>query len=93
MDLFITDAKGVISRIEIWPVKMQDFLDSVVSMAVGGAQSSTPMVGDVLEILRHKVELVRMSLPTTWAGRQPIRDKGKNVKMETNDELQLIVHL
>lgn len=37
MELFIIDAKGVSPRVVIWPMELQDFLDSVVLMAVGAA--------------------------------------------------------
>ena len=37
------------------------------------------------EILRHKVELVQMSLPNPWAGWRTIKDNGMTVNMDTND--------
>jgi len=69
MELFIIDTKGVSLGVVIWPMEMQDFLDSVVSTAVGAAQSLAPTIGDVPEILRHEAELVWMPLPNPWAGR------------------------
>jgi len=37
MELLIIDAKGVSLGVVIWPMEMQDLLDSVVSTAVGNA--------------------------------------------------------
>lgn len=85
MDLLTIDAKGVISRVGIWPMEMQDSLDSVMSTAIGAIQSLALTIGDVLEIPKHEVELVRMSLPNPWVDQRPIKDKGKTMNMKTND--------
>lgn len=63
MELFISYAQGVSPRVVIWPMEIQDFLDSMVSMVTDTAQSLTPTVGDLLEILRHEAQLVLMLLP------------------------------
>ena len=47
-------------------------------------QSSTSIVGDVLEICRHEEELVQMPWPHPWVGRHTINDKGKAVNKKTN---------
>lgn len=54
MELLIIDANKVNPGVAIWPMKMQDLLDSVMSMAMNVAPSLAPTVGDVLEILRHE---------------------------------------
>lgn len=71
--------------VSIGPVEMQDLLDSVISMTTDAVPGSTPMIGDVLEIIKHKVELVQMALPKPRAGGKPMQDKGKLVNLETND--------
>lgn len=85
MDLFIIGAKGIILRVGIWPIEMQDLLDNVVSKAAVAAQILPPIAGDVSIILRHEAKLVHMPLPNPWASRRPIKDKELTVNRETND--------
>jgi len=66
-------------------MEMKDLLDSVVSMGAGAPLCSAPTVGDVLEICRHKVELVQMPLPKPRVSWRHIKDKGKTMNVKKND--------
>ncbi len=68
MELFIISKQGLSLMVVLWPLERQGSLRNMVLTAVGTMQSSTSLVGDVLENGGHEPELVWMPQPCPGPG-------------------------